>query len=469
MLHHHRRQTKIVWSIECSRLAETNLSDVEKMDVEAIRIVHSPNTASQIIPFIRKLRSQANCVPAVMLDLSTVNRASVVLNAPSHEFAYGQTVRLVPEGKSGGIHIKTNQWESLFEPEATVFLGYGNVILKIKNIGKDFVEAEVTQSGILWDGSDVSIPATRRHPVLADLEDSELDQFLSEELDYLIIPALQSSEILALQNHIQTKLKTCPFIILKVDSITVANDLDAIFPLVDGVMISRREIALTTDPAAVPMVTKEIIQKGGDLAKLVVTASEMLASMRLNPTPTRAEVSDVANAVIDGTDAVIISEEVSLGRHAIKACQLMDRIIREIEQSEELRPNWTKHAPIVQTEFDAVAYAAYRSAQRLGAKAIVCITHSGNTALRLASFRAPVPILAVTFTDLVRRRLTLIRGVEGIVLNSEPKLDDVLPSVNDRLKKNGALDAGDRIIFVSLSLSSVGREASNLFTVHEMN
>jgi pyruvate kinase len=213
------------------------------------------------------------------------------------------------------------------------------------------------------------------------------------------------------------------------------------------------------------MITKEIIQLCNDGAKVVVTASEMLASMRRNVTPTRAEVSDVANAVLDGTDAVVLSEEVANGKYGAQAVQVMQRIIDDIEERAHVRPNWTKHTPRVENEMDSIAYHAYRTAERVKAKAIVTITKAGNTALKLASYRAPVPVIAVTFSEYAQRRLSIVRGVDTLLLDIDPNIDEVLPLVNDQLVRSSWLKAGDPIVFVAITLSPVGRESSNLFTV----
>ncbi len=130
-------------------------------------------------------------------------------------------------------------------------------------------------------------------------------------------------------------------------------------------------MALFIDPARIPMVTKEVIQLCNDQAKVCITASEMLGSMRTNATPTRAEVSDVANAVNDGADAVVLTEDVAAGPHAARAIRLMGKIVEDTESKRDLVPNWLREEPLVQEEMDAVAYTAYRTARRVGAKAIV--------------------------------------------------------------------------------------------------
>src|SRR5690606_12790690 len=183
---------------------------------------------------------------------------------------------------------------------------------------------------------------------------------------------------------------------------------------------------------------------------------------------TRAEVSDIANAVTDGSDAVVLTEEIPYGSHAVRAIRLMRKIVEDVEQRNIVQPNWTKREPEIREEMDAVAFGAYRTAQRVGAKAIVCLTREGNTAVKLASFRARKPILAVTFSDAVLRRLALVRGVDGVLLDADPLIDDVLAVVNDRLVRDSWLKPGDKYVFVSVTLSSLGRQESNLFTIQTL-
>jgi pyruvate kinase len=194
----------------------------------------------------------------------------------------------------------------------------------------------------------------------------------------------------------------------------------------------------------------------------------MLGSMRRGPTPTRAEVSDIANAINDGSDALVLSEEVAHGPFAVQALGVMDRIIEDTEKRRSGDLNWMKLTPSIDTEMDAVAYNAYLTAERVRAKAIVCVTKGGNTALRLASYRAPVPVIAVTFSERVASKLSLARGVQPLVLKVDPNIGEVLPVVNDQLVRQSWLKPGDKIVFVSITLSSVSARGSNLFTVQQL-
>jgi pyruvate kinase len=306
-------------------------------------------------------------------------------------------------------------------------------------------------------------------PVMLDLADFSFNfSILSDlEVDYLVLPGAYLDQILHTK-EVLSSFKNSPWVIGKIDSYAIYEKLDDLLDSVDGVMICRRELSLTTHPATVPMLGKQITQKSFEKAKLVIMASEVLASMRHNPTPTRAEVSDIANAVIDGCDGVVLSEEVELGPYQERAYEVCHSIISDIENETQISINWQRGAFEIANELDAVSYYAYQTAERLKAKAIVCITKTGNTAMRLSSFRLAIPIIAITFTERIRRRLSLIRGVTPLVLDTDPNLDEILPAIHDRLRRESWLNKGDPIVFVTVTISSMGSEASNLFSIQRV-
>tara|TARA_B100001094_G_C17706977_1_gene565435 strand:- start:9 stop:587 length:579 start_codon:yes stop_codon:yes gene_type:complete len=191
--------------------------------------------------------------------------------------------------------------------------------------------------------------------------------------------------------------------------------------------------------------------------------------MRLNATPTRAEVSDIANASMDGADGVVLSKELSMGRFATRGLNLAKKTIHDVEsQKRQLPLNWEKKTLEITHTLAAVTFAAYKAAQRNRAEAIVCLTKKGNTALLLGSFRTEVPIIAVTMSQDVLRRLRLIRGVNAMLIEEDLDIEHVLPRINDKIVRDTWLSAGDKIVFVSVSLSSLGEKASNLFTVQTL-
>ncbi len=474
MIKQDNRRTKVVKSFEGKALTAVDAGQVSRQDVDVIRLVYESKSVPAIREFIKTMestRGSTNRLP-VMLDVASWTQGIVAGLAQPREVSFGERVVLAPNNLAGAINVKAANWERLFKADAKVFIGAGNVALRTLSVGPDKAELEVTQGGTIYPEMDIIVPETYRFQERQQVTPEELRPLIEDGVDYLIVPGHWNSETL---KEFAARLRKdhgdhAPWIILKVDSGDVYERLSSVIQDVDGVLISRRELALALSPVNVPMITKEIIQLCNEQAKVVLTASEMLASMRRNVTPTRAEVSDVANAVIDGTDAVMLSEEVANGRYGAKAVEVMSRIITDIEaRATNVQLNWVKRAPKVANEMDAIAYHALRTAERIKAKAIVTITKAGNTARKLASFRAPVPIIAVTFSPAVMQRLSLVRGVECMLLDVAPNLDEVLPVVNDQLVRESWLKPGDQVIFVAISLSPVGRESSNLFTVQTLS
>ncbi len=466
------RRTKVIWSFESDYLNDALVDSVIAEDADAIRLVYKVGAAPKIASFLKSLtkKNTDDCPKSIMIDVSTKIRGHICNVQQPLELEFGKRVRLTPVGGKGDLEVKTDEWSTLFAEDAIIYLGYGNVLLRAKKVTTDAVDADVVQGGTVYPDLGIHVPTTQTSAHFAEIPREDLQTLLKAGIDFLVIPGgVAASEIQDLRKVIQQETKNPPWIILKVNSEKVYDKLDELLPAVDGVLISRLEMALGIDAATIPIRTKEIIQMCNDRSKIVFTASEMLGSMRHNATPTRAEVSDIANSVIDGSDAVVLSEEVAYGKYSLRALHLMRQIIQDIEaHAEGQPPNWIRLSPSIENEMDAIAYTAYKTAERIKAKALVCITVAGNTAVRLATFRTLMPIIAVTFDPVTLRRLNLVRGVTGLSLDADPHIDQVLPVVNDRLVRGNYLNAGDRIVFVSITLSSVGREGSNLFTVQTL-
>lgn len=471
MIEQSGRRTKVIKSFEGSALSPSEAELVLREEVDVVRLVYRPECVRAICDFQEVLSKADNGrgVP-VMIDVSGWSQGSLNNLFEPRDVAFGDRLTFSPIGGAGNIQVKTDWWDQLFREGSSVYLGTGMVALKVDKVNGDLVELLVEQGGTIYPDMEIVIPETRKDPERYKIDLERLAIVLDQGADYLIVPGQWSASYLkdVRESLVRRHGDRSPWLIVKVDSGDVYERLETLLTTVDGVLISRREMSLTVNPATVPMITKEIIQLCNDEAKIVVTASEMLASMRYNATPTRAEVSDMANAVIDGTDAVVLSEEVANGKYGSQAIAVTHRIIQDIEAQQAVKPNWIKAAPPIQNEMDAVAASAYRTAERINSKALVTITKAGNTALKLASFRPPIPIIAVTFSPWVQRRLAVVRGVETILLDMDPNLDEVLPVVNDRLVRNSWLKAGDSIVFVAITLSPLSRESSNLLTIQTL-
>jgi len=463
-------RTKIICSLEKSTF-NADLIQNAKGSIDGLRLVWSAETSAEVEKFLQQITDPKAKKPIVstILDVSSLSRVFIVKQKVGEEWVVGAKLTISATDKTD-VQLNTMHWATNAKVGDQVVFGYGTAIVKIATVDGSQVSGEIIQGGVIFNGMDVHAPSSKRAAFNEELGDEPVRIARKYNCDYVLVSNVDDAESL---KKMRRKLEgddaeSMPWLVLRLDCDRVYSKYRDLLPYVDGVLISRMELALTIDPAMVPLLTKEIIQVCNDAAKIVFTASEILGSMRTNATPTRAEVSDIANAVSDGTDAVVLSEAVPHGPYALRAIDLISKIVMDVERNTDVALNWQKHEPSIENEMDAVAYTAYKTAQRTHASAIVCITESGNTALRLSSFRTPIPIIAVTFSEKTLSRLNLVRGVEGIVLDTAPKIDEVLPVVTEQLKRDSWLKTGDTIIFVSITLSSIGRENSNLFTVQRL-
>ncbi len=475
MIQENTPHTKVVWSFSSRVLDESLARRIANEKVTALRLAFHGDGDERIPKFLQQFKNahdpKSGEQASIMIDLSEGARVQLANLTDPTEIQFGELITMAPTGSKTAVRfsVQVKYWDGLFRDGAMVYMGYGQVVLKVKELSKDQVTLEVLQGGTIFPNMEIHIPETRLKRSLESIDDKFLQKICDLNVEYLVLPGItEANDIVKFSERIGKMTEDVPWLILRIDSMEVYRRLDELLPHVDGILISRREMALTTNPATIPMITKEINQMADDHAKIVLTASEMLGSMRRSATPTRAEVSDIANAINDGSDALVLSEEVAHGPFGAQAIAVMNRIIEDTERHGGEALNWVKLEPSIQTEMDAIAYNAYLTAERVHAKAIVCITKTGNTALRLASYRAPVPIVAVTFDERVARKLSLTRGVRPLVLKVDPKIDQVLPMVNKQLVQESWLRPGDKIVFVSITLSSVSAKASNLFTVQRL-
>lgn len=466
------RRTHVIWSFEASSLNDALIQTIDPNKVDAIRILSKTGEMDQVIQFCRRIKREVPMAREklpLVVDLYDRPRGIIIDIDGGKELKFGDEVRISPEKGQGDLLIRSEEWDGLFAVDQSVYLGNGMVVLKAKEVKAEVVVLEVVQGGTIYSNADVQVPSTKKPVKIDNIPEDAWKAASDPDIDYLILPSIEDSADLEKVSRRLEAQANSPWLLLKVANTGTLNNLDDLLPFVHGVVVSRMELAMRMDPAVVPMVTKEVIQKCNDYAKISIVASEMLGSMRHNVTPTRAEVSDIANAVFDGADAVVLSEELAYGKFAEKGVALAIKTIEDAESSTDATGlNWVKKHPEVTTEIEAVTFAAYRSAWRNQAKGIVCITKAGNTALHLSSYGVQTPIIAVTLSQDVVRRLRLVRGVVGILLDESPDIEQVFPIINSLMVRKTWLTDGDRYIFVSVSLSSLGKEASNLFTVQQI-
>jgi pyruvate kinase len=466
------KQTKIIWSFDESVLNKNLISNIIDENFDCLRLVHKKkDDNSNIISFLKELnRVHSKSSFSVMIDIASAPQAVISLNKKQLLLNYDQDIFLYNDNleKKDIINIKTNNWNSIWKKDSIIYLGYGSVVLKIIKITDQNIHVKVIQGGNIYDGMEVHIPSTKKEIDLKDINLNFIEKALNYEIDYLTISNISNiDDLIELKKYLD-KFNKSPWIIIRIENSKTLDNLSSILTIVDGVMLSRRDLAMAISPAKVPMITKEVIQKCNDKAKIVLIASEIFSSTRYNITPTRAEVSDVANIVRDLADGAVISEDISYGNYYKKTLSHISSIIKEYEKDKNTTLNWSKNPPKVITEAGAVAFSAYKTVERTGAKAIVCLTKTGATAIKLACFRPNVPIIAISFFKHIARRLSIVWGVHSLYLDLYPNLDDVFPAIRDFLKKSNLVKKDDLIIFVTLKISQEKSEASNLFSIQKI-
>jgi len=256
-----------------------------------------------------------------------------------------------------------------------------------------------------------------------------------------------------------------PLVIAKIEKPEAVEHIDAIIAAADGIMVARGDLGIETSPEAVPMVQKMIIAKCNEAGKPVITATQMLDSMIRNPRPTRAEASDVANAVLDGTDALMLSGETAVGKYPLRALQTMVRIAREAEEAllaqEGRRPPPLRRANIAQ----AVSHATCETARDLNAAAIIAPTVSGYTARILSRFRPCCPVVAVTPSPVTQRQLMLYWGVYPLLAPRSDSTDEVIAVAVETARRHGFVREGD-VVVVTAGAAGSAPGTTNLLKVH---
>jgi pyruvate kinase len=236
-------------------------------------------------------------------------------------------------------------------------------------------------------------------------------------------------------------------LIAKIERREALDNLDEILDAADGVMVARGDLGIEIPIQKVPVVQKEIIRKCNRLGKPVIVATQMLESMVYSPRPTRAEVTDVANAIFDGTDAVMLSEETAIGNYPAEAVAMMTKIAHETEVNLPYRDILTDKGKDLRPETDdAISYAACHIAQQLGAAAIIAFTSSGSTARRVSKYRPKVPVLATTSSPEIRRQLLLSWGVRPYKVKTALKIADLFSQGVEIAKEAGLVKEGDLIV-----------------------
>ena len=352
-----------------------------------------------------------------------------------------------------------------------ILLDDGHLSLKVVETGKAFLRAKVLVGGKLSSHKGINLPGVRLTiPGFTEKDRIDLAFGLTQNVDFIAISFVRTAQDVLAVREAMDELDEegdHPLVIAKLEKPEALDNLEEILAVVDGVMVARGDLGVEMSPERVPIAQKRIIQAANQHGKIVITATQMLDSMIINPLPTRAEASDVANAIFDGSDAVMLSGETASGAYPLEAVQMMDRIVRSAEASFQ---EWGHYnTPTIASGDDAASMtrAARELAHDLNVAAIAVFTHTGRTALLMSKARARVPILAFTPTHAAIGRLALLWGVSPYFVPMSSTLRDMVNKADSRLIESGWLEPGQQVVIISgFPVSTV--RPSNMALLHNV-
>ena len=416
------------------------------MNVIRVNASHgTPELRAGWIAAVRRAADAAGLPVAVLVDLQGPRIRVGKLPQP-RELVPGETVVFAPEEVAYGDELPTTYADLATDvrPGARILLDDGLLSVEVTRITPPRVEGLVVDGGTLTSNKGMNLPGLHvSAPALTEKDREDAAHAASVGADYLGLSFVRRAEDLAeLRALVPAEMK----LVAKIEKATALDDLPRILAACDAVMVARGDLGVELPFEEVPVVQKRLIREANRHGKPVITATQMLESMVHNPRPTRAEASDVANAILDGTDAVMLSAETAVGQYPVEAVRAMDRIIREMERHplrhrEERRGT----AEAVDTA-DAIAWGTSAVARMLKTPLIVTLTQGGFTARKVAALRPPVPILAVTTQSTTYHQLVLVWGVVPVLVDRVPGYDAMLEVVRSLILKRGLAKSGDCIV-----------------------
>jgi pyruvate kinase len=367
----------------------------------------------------------------------------------------------VHRGNADRVHVSYSALAEEVSEGNLILLDDGNLELLVTGVDGEDVRTEVVVGGPLRSRKGVNLPKLRSaRPSLTSKDLRDLEFGLDHDVDFVALSFVRSrSDVEALSDRIRAAGKGTA-IIAKIEKPEAVEDFGGILATSYGVMVARGDLGIEIPMQRVPVVQKQLIRACLEASKPAITATQMLESMMENPRPTRAEATDVANAVFDGSDAVMLSGETAAGRFPIRAVEVMDEIIRTAEENrrglggrQAVDVVSDEAAPVT----EAISFTAVRLAEETGARAICCLTHSGSTARAIASHRPDVPIFAFTDDERAVERIALSWGVEPVLIPFQKHTDDGIKTVHRVLLERGHYGRGDRIVVTAgLPLPAMG-------------
>ncbi len=451
------KKTKIVATLGPASSDKNVLREMLKEGVNVCRLNFSHGSHADhetAITTIRELNDEMGMHTAILADLQGPKIRTGVMTDNGVNLVNGETVTIITEdilGTADRFSINYKQLPQDTKAGEFILLDDGKLKLEVISTTGTEIKAKIIHGGILSSKKGVNLPNTKISlPCLTEKDLIDLDFALEQNVDWIGLSFVRSArDIIELKHLIQTK-KCKAKVVAKIEKPEAIDDIDDILHASDAIMVARGDLGVEIPYQNVPLIQKMLIRKSRSHSKPVIVATQMMESMITSISPTRAEVNDVANAVLDGADAVMLSGETSVGKFPVEVIRTMTNIVNEMETYDGIY-NKEELPEKNQSRFitDSICFNACRLSRRVESKGILTMSFSGYTAYKIASQRPQADIFVFTSNRQILTQLNLIWGVQGFYYNKTVSTDHTIADIKYLLKKDGALKGGDLVINIA--------------------
>jgi pyruvate kinase len=449
-------QTKIVCTIGPASKSEAVLTDLIRAGMNVARLNFSHNTHDdhlETIQMIRKVRDRLHAPVAILLDTKGPEIRLRTFENGSATLKKGATFTLTTREIEGNEQIGSITYTDLprqLEIGTNILIDDGKIRLVVSEVEDTEIHCTVQHGGKVSNRKSINIPKVHLDlPYLSPADEADLIFGIENDVDFIAASFVRCKEdVVALRKFVNYHGGHKIRIISKIENIEGVENIDEILKASDGIMVARGDMGVEVDFEKLPGIQKKFIRKCYQSGKMVITATQMLESMIHSTTPTRAEITDVANAVFDGTSAVMLSGETAVGDHPVHVVEVMAKIARQAERDafEMGVYKGLQHENDFTSTTNAICDAACKAASDLHASAIIAVTKSGETARRVSKFRPDIPIVAATPDEKTFHQLALSWGVCPVLALSQNDTDTLFRHAIDCAKQIDVVDAGDKVV-----------------------
>jgi pyruvate kinase len=469
------RRAKIVCTLGPATGSPERIGDLidAGMDVVRLNFSHgSHETHAKLFQTVRDQAAKRNRSIAILLDLQgpkirvgSFAGGAVDLKA-GREFTITTDTSIV--GDRNRVSTSYSGLPGDVKVGDKILLDDGYLSLAVTDVTDNEVRTVVVAGGILKDNKGINLPFVEvSAPALTEKDRADLAFGMNLGVEYIALSFVRCADDVREAKKLATADGLRIPIIAKIEKPQAVETLSEIVEAADGIMVARGDLGVELGPEKVPLIQKEIIDKTNGRGKIVITATQMLESMISHPRPTRAEASDVANAVLDGTDALMLSGETAVGKHPIESVRTMSRIIREIEHSTHYRTGVEHPELELPVSANAIAHAAVIAAREMHIKTIAVVTDSGGAARLMSEYRPEASIVALTTNEVTYRRLALYWGVTPVLTQPAATVDEMLDSIEAELRERGLADSGEKVV-ITMGMPVGAGKSTNMLKIHEI-